>query len=277
MKRVFAFTLLGLATIIAFTITVFLYSKNLGKGALQVTSEPNSKVYLDGKLIGQTPLSKTESQDMIEEGLHAIKLVPVEGSFSAFEQKIPISPKVLTVVDRTFADNSGSSGSVISLSKLPDKNDIALSVISFPDKAKVFLDTNEIGQTPLALNNITESDHEIKLTKSGYKDKTVRIRTIKNYRLESIIYLSANPQEASSSASVSAKIVTPSVSQVLILQTPTGFLRVRSEPSLAGLAIGQVLPGEKYDLLDERNNWFKIKLSNGKEGWISGQYSQKQP
>lgn len=276
MKRVFAFTLLGFITIVAFAITVFLYSKNLGKGALQVTSEPNSKVYLNGKLIGQTPLSKNESQDMIEEGLYTIKLVPTEGNFSSFEQKIPISPKVLTVVDRTFADNSGSSGSVISLSKLPDKNDIALSIISFPDKAKIFLDSNEVGQTPLSLNNITESDHEVKLRKSGYKDKTVKIRTIKNYRLESVIYLSANPKEASSSATVSA-VTIPTVTKVIILETPTGFLRVRDDASLGGNQIGQVLPGEKYDLLDEKNSWYEIKLKDGKTGWISTQYAQKQP
>lgn len=276
MKRVFAFTLLGFVTIIAFAVTVFLYSKNLGKGALQVTSEPNSKVYLDGKLIGQTPLCKCETQDMIEEGSYTIKLISTEGNFSPFEQKIPISSKVLTVVDRTFAGKSGSSGSVISLSKLPDKNDIALSIISFPDKAKVFLDSNEVGQTPFALNNITESDHEIKLTKLGYKDKTVRIRTIKNYRLESIIYLSANPQEASSSATTSA-ITIPSVTKIIILETPTGFLRVRDDASLGGNQIGQVLPGEKYDLLDEKNSWYEIKLKDGKTGWVSTQYAQKQP
>lgn len=275
MKRVFAFLVLLLVTIIAFGITVFLYGKNLGKGALQVTSEPNSKVYLDGKFIGQTPLCKCDTQDMIDEGSYTIKLVLTEGSFSPFEQKISINPKVLTVVDRTFADNSGSSASLINLSKLPDKNSLSLTVISFPDKARIFLDGNEVGQSPLSINSITESDHELKLTKSGYKDKIVRIRTIKGYKLESVLFLAANPQEASASASQSAKVTLPSISQVLILDTPTGFLRVRDDGSLGGNQIAQVLPGEKYDLLSEKNGWYEIKLSNGKTGWISTQYAQK--
>jgi len=275
MKRVFAFFLLFLVTIIAFGITVFLYSQNLGKGALQVTSEPNSKVYLDGKLIGQTPLCKCEAKDMINEGTYAIKLVSTEGVFPSFDQKISINPKVLTVVDRTFAENSGASASVISLSKLSDKNDISLTIISFPDKAKVFLDGNQIGQSPLSINSITESDHELKLTKTGYKDKIVKIRTIKGYKLESVLFLAANPKETVTPATASA---TPalSVTKVLILQTPTGFLRVRSQASLAGSQIALVYPGETYDLLSEQGNWFKIKLSGGIEGFVSSQYSQKQ-
>lgn len=276
MKRVFAFTLLAFITIIAFAITVFLYTKNLGKGALQVTSEPNSKVYLDGKLLGQTPLCKCDAQNMVDEGSHTIKLVPIEGSFPPFEQKIPISSKVLTVVDRNFQDNSSSSGSIISLSKLSDKNSLSLTVISFPDKATVSLDGNQVGQSPIALKDITESDHDLKLSKSGYKDKTVRIRTVKGYDLQTIIFLAASPQQASQSASQSASIA-PSVTQVLILQTPTGFLRVRDNPSLSGNQITTVNPGEKYDLLQETSGWFEIKLKDGSSGWVSSQYAQKQP
>lgn len=276
MKRIFAFTLLAFITIVAFAITVFLYTKNLGKGALQVTSEPNSKVYLDGKLLGQTPLCKCDAQNMVDEGSHTIKLVPIEGSFPPFEQKIPISSKVLTVVDRNFQDNSSSSGSIISLSKLSDKNSLSLTVISFPDKATVSLDGNQVGQSPIALKDITESDHDLKLSKSGYKDKTVRIRTVKGYDLQTIIFLAASPQQASQSASQSATIA-PSVTQVLILQTPTGFLRVRDNPSLGGNQITTITPGEKYDFLSEQSGWFEIKLKDGSSGWVSSQYAQKQP
>jgi uncharacterized protein YgiM (DUF1202 family) len=60
------------------------------------------------------------------------------------------------------------------------------------------------------------------------------------------------------------------------LQTPTGFLRVRDQASLNGAEIGQVKPGETYALLDEQTGWYQIKLTNGKTGWISSQYAQKQ-
>lgn len=273
MKRVFSISIASLLAILAFGISVFVLNKNLGKGALQITSEPVSRVYLNGKLIGQTPLCRCELKDMLDVGNYNIRLVPTEGNFPPFEQKIPISAKVLTVVDRTFEDGGGSSGSVITLSKLSDKKDIALSVLSFPPQAKVILDSGDLGQTPLKTSDVTESDHEIKLSKNGYKDKLIRIRIIKGYQLSTIVFLGVNPPSSPSATSSPA----PSVSKILILDTPTGFLRVRSEPSLSGAQVGQVLPGEKYDLLDEQSGWYKIKLKDGASGWVSSQYSQKQP
>jgi len=273
MKRPFAIAIASFVAIVAFAVSVFLLNKNLGKGALQVTSEPTSKVYVNGKFIGQTPLCRCELKDMLGLGDYNIRLVPIEGNFAPFEQKIPISAKVLTVVDRTFAEGGESSGSVISLSKLANKSDISLSVISFPSSAKLILDSGELGQTPLKTSDITESDHEIKLTKDGFKDKEIRIRSIKGYQLNALVFLGANPNQASPSATASP---VPTISKILILDTPTGFLRVRREPSIASDEIGRVLPGEKYDLLEEQNSWFKIKLKDNSSGWVSSQYSQKQ-
>ncbi len=275
MRRLLAISVASFAAIAAFGISVLLLNRNLGKGALQVTSEPSSKVYINGKLIGQTPLCRCELKDMLDIGEYNIRLVPLEGNFIPFEQKIPISQKVLTVVDRSFGEGGQSSGSVINLLKLQGKNDISLSVISFPPSAKLFLDSTELGLTPTKTSDITESDHEIKLTKNGYKDKIVRIRTVKGYQLNALVFLGSN--EAASSPSATTTPSPVSVTKILILDTPTGFLRVRDSASVGGNQVGQVLPGEKYDLLEEQNGWFKIKLKDGTVGWVSSQYAQKQP
>lgn len=273
MKRPLAITLASLAAIAAFGISVFILNKNLGKGALQVTSEPVSKVYLDGKFIGQTPLCKCELKDMLNVGDYTVRLVPTEGNSTPFEQKIPINQKVLTVVDRSFGEGGQSSGSVITLNKLVSNSDISLSVISFPSSAKLIFDSTDLGKTPVKTSDVTQSDHDIKLTKEGFKDKEIRIRTIKGYQLNALVFLGANPKEATPSATTSPSL---SVTKILILETPIGFLRVRSEPSLNSSQIGQVFPGEKYDLLDEQEGWFKIKLKDGSSGWVSSTYSQKQ-
>ncbi len=52
-------------------------------------------------------------------------------------------------------------------------------------------------------------------------------------------------------------------------------LNVRDETSLNGRIVGKVSKGETYTLLKEDNNWYQIKLSNGKKGWIAGWYVQK--
>ena len=69
----------------------------------------------------------------------------------------------------------------------------------------------------------------------------------------------------------------PKQEEVEILSTPTGFLRVRSEPSTAGEEVAQVEPGDRFPYLDkdEDTGWFKIEYEDGEEGWVSNQYAKK--
>ena len=279
-KTLFIITPILLAMVI-FVIIFIVVNKNTGKGALQVTSTPISKVYLDNKLIGQTPLCKCEVNDMIATGVHSVRLVPVQRDLEAFEEKITITSSVLTVIDRTFGPGASSQGSVISLTPISDKKDAQLLIVSFPNKSQVFLDSNLSGTSPLLLKNLTVSDHEIKLTKDGYKDKTLKIRTVSGYKLEALVFLGVNLATATATASAlpspsPSVSPTPAVSiKVLILNTPTGFLRVRQDATIAANQIGTVNPGEKYDLVAEKPGWFEIKLTNGQTGWVSSQYAQK--
>lgn len=275
MKKLLYIFIPILIAVVLFGLVLFLLSAKKEKGALQVTSDPASKVYINGVQIGQTPLCKCELKDMLEAGGYTIKLVPISGNFQPFEQKITISSKVLTVVDRNFGPTGLENASIISLTQISDSKDAQISVVSFPDAVQVFLDNNLEGQTPILLKNITDSDHELKLTKEGYKDKIVRIRTVLGYKLDALIFMGINPEVATASAipvSTSSAVV---ASKVSILNTPTGFLRVREEASISSKEITQVKPGESYDLLDEKSGWYKIKIDNKTSGWISSQYAKK--
>nr|MBI5455646.1 PEGA domain-containing protein [Candidatus Levybacteria bacterium] len=277
MKKIFYIAAIFLLAVVVFGIVLFVLSKNKEKGALQVTSEPKSSVYVNGKKVGQTPFRTSELRDMFEAGNYTVKLVPILGNFEPFEQKITISPKVLTVIDRNFGPTGLESGSVISLKEISDKKDAQISIVSFPDSAQVFLDNNLEGQSPMLLKNITASDHEIKLSKEGYKDKISLIKTVLGYKLEILIFIGINPNVASASAAINS---TPSASlslstKILILETPTGFLRVRKDASLGALEVARVKPGDTYDLLEEKNNWYKIKIDDKTSGWISSQYAKK--
>lgn len=279
MKKVLLIILPPLVAIIIFIIVTIILNKNAGKGALQATSVPKSKVFLNGKLLGETPFCKCEQNDMLDTGEYTIKLVPDDNKFSPFESKITISPSVLTVVDRTFGEGGFSQGSIIDLTPISDKKEAQILIVSFPDKANVYLDNNLSGISPLLLKNITESDHEIKLSKEGYKEKAVRIRAIKGYKLESIVFLSINQNITNASSSALPElspVPSPSQNQVTILNTPTGFLRVREEAAISSLQIGSVNPGEKYELISEKNGWFEIKLEDRKTGWINSQYAKKE-
>jgi hypothetical protein len=265
---------------IFFTIAFFL-SQNGGKGALQVTANPNSNVYLNGKLIGKTPLCKCEGNDMLPVGDYNIKVDPGNVDLASFEEKITVSKGILTVVDRTFGKGVTSDGSIISLTPLDDPKAVQLLVISFPDVSQVSVDSSPAGTTPLLVKDITESDHEITIKKDGYRDKTIRIKTIAGYKLTVEAFLgvsvgapvSPTPTIAAPTASPSA---TPIPAQVVILHTPVGFLRVREASNAASAEVARVSQGETYTLLQEADDWFEIALPSGKEGWISKQYAKKQ-
>lgn len=276
MKKILLYLIPFLIVIIIFSALVYVLNQKSGKGALQVTSTPQSKVYLDGKFIGTTSLCKCESSNMLQVGDYTIQLIPLEGDFRPFQEKITINKSTLTVVDKTFGAGGASQSSIISLFPLSDKERIELLAISFPEKANVFLDNNPVGITPLRLTNITESDHDLKITKDGYIDKLVKIRTTQGFQLKSIVFLGVNPNVASSSGEPSAtSSAIPTVSEIVILDTPTGFLRVRESDSLASSEVDKVNPGDTFDLISEKEGWFEIKLKNGKTGWISAQYAKK--
>jgi uncharacterized protein YgiM (DUF1202 family) len=76
-------------------------------------------------------------------------------------------------------------------------------------------------------------------------------------------------------ATSSALIADPSKPYVVIKDTPTGFLRVRIEPSTSASESGRVKPGEKYSIVDEKSGWYEIKFDGVNNGWISGQYTSK--
>ena len=275
MKRLLFYIIPLLGVLIIFAAIVLFLNKNSGKGALQVTSVPASQVYLNGQLIGETPLCKCDTKEMIPIGNYRIRLIPKEGDSKPYEEQVAINKSTLTVVDRTFGENS--SGSVITLMPLPNKKETELMVISFPDKTNVFLDNNQKGVTPILLKDVIESDHELKLTKEGYLDRTLRIRTTSGFRLKSIVFLSVNPSIASTSSQTPLSTPQiPKVEKVTVLDTPTGFLRVRADSSITSSEIGRVPPGDSLELVGEKEGWFEIKMTDGKTGWISSQYAKKQ-
>src|SRR5438105_4070187 len=108
MKKLLLFVIPILLAIIVFIVLYFLLGKQEGKGALQVTSLPKSNVFLNGKMVGQTPLCKCEGTNMLPVGSYTIRLEPQDTTLSAFEEKIKITKSILTVVDHTFAKNLSS-------------------------------------------------------------------------------------------------------------------------------------------------------------------------
>ena len=271
MRKLILFLLLLLIITIIFLLSVLVLGRDSGKGALQVTTVPESQVFLDNKFVGKTPLCLCELPQLLEGGDYTIKLIPLNKDLKTSQQKITIYPGILTVVDRTFdANSAASSGSLITLSP-SSKGKAELMVISFPGNADVVLDSEIVGKTPLLTEDITASDHEIKILKDGYKEKILKVKTIEGKRLEANVVLGIKTTEDSEE---DEKAQTES-SKVIILATPVGFLRVRKENSVNSAQVATVNPGDELKLLSEVKGWYEVKLENGTTGWISAEFARK--
>jgi len=69
-----------------------------------------------------------------------------------------------------------------------------------------------------------------------------------------------------------ATTTSASVTKLQVTQTPTGFLNVRQQPSTTSQLVTKINPGETYEYIAQKSGWYEIVLSDGTNGWVSGQY-----
>ncbi len=251
-------------------------------GGIFVDSNPASSVYINGNLVGKTPYSGT-----YETGQINLKLVPeiADRSLVPYETKVTLISKIQTVIRREFGKSEEeSSGDVISFEK-EGGSAPTLVVVSTPDNAQVSIDGVPRGFAPYKTSSISPAQHQITVKSPGYMDRIMSVKPLAGYRLT--VFVKLGKGESSIDGNTPTPSPTPSAESkvyVLISQTPTGFLRVRTEPGTKGKEIAEVKPGEKYQFLEEDpvTGWYKIQyqepkpgLPNGIQGWVSGQYAKK--
>ncbi len=247
------------------------------KAALQINTNTLANVYLDGNLVGKTPYSSSE----LQAGEVLVRLVAeaTDQSYSPWEGKVKLVGGILTLIDQELTSSAlNSSGQILTLEKIKDKQTALISVITEPDGALIKLDGETKGFSPINIDSVPAGDHEIVLSKEGYTDKTIRARSVASYRLVvnaklgqvSLPQTTPTPVPSGAVGLGDTGLTKP---YVTISETETGFLRVRSTPS--GTQLTTVKPGESFALVEEDKGWYKIEYEKGKEGWISSQYAKK--
>lgn len=227
--------------------------------ALQVSAKPDASVFLDGKHLGKTPYYS----DQLKAGTYTLKISASEASYI---EKVTLKSGSLTVVSRELNDNPlAQSGEVLWL-----EEGKGIFVSSSPPSADVVIDGNLKGKTPLLLNQIEEGEHKVLLSHDSYQDLEFSIKTSKKNRLIANVVLASDIAKSSKIE----KTETQQSPQLEILKTPQGFLRVRREPALDAPEVGRVNTGDKFDIIQETEDWIKISFE-GKLGWISAQYTKK--
>lgn len=247
-------------------------------GGVLVNTSPESSVYIDGNFMGKTPYRGTNVASKID-----LKLVPTitDQNLIAYETKVNLSPGTETVIDREFGTTEdASSGDVLSFDGIGGSN-AGINIVSTPDNSQVSIDGVVQGFSPYSLSSVTPGSHKVAVESPGYEERTMNIKTQAGFRLTVYAKLAKSvPITASPSPSPTPIVV--SKTYVIIGQTPTGFLRMRTEPGTGGEEIAELKPGSKYTFLegDITTGWYKIQyqdpmpgLPDGMTGWVSNQYS----
>lgn len=274
------------------------------KSGLQIVVNPQANIYLDGKVLGQSPfISQT-----LKAGQYTVKVSATDPTLTPWEGKVNLTPGVVTYIERQLAtDPSKTHGHMLSYEKLTKKDSFEVSIISSPDTVSVAVDSAPLGFTPIKNDSVSVGPHTFTLTSPGYQDKVIRATVQAGQRLIINAQMSTQtivaptvtpppsviePTPASSSANpaptkkaeitplpkqaTSSAIATP---YVQILDTPTGFLRVRSEPSSSSNEVAKVNPGDKFSFVqkDSNSSWYQIIYTGTSKGWVSAQYAKLFP
>ncbi len=292
MKKKLAFLLVLVVLFILFLVVrEVIFNKEGNTGRIKIVSSPSAGVFIDNTAIGKTPF-----EQKMKEGEYTIKLIPegVSKDIVSWQGKVQVHKDSLTYINRELGSSEVSSaGEVFTVSKMekkPSNNNFGeVYVETDPPGAIVYLDNDEKGVSPLVLEEVTKGDHEISVFLPGFFRRTHKINVDSGYRTNSTFKLAVDQtkkdinqlrqeKEAERKAAVEATksaTVKESSTQIVIQNTPTGFLRVREEPNTEAAEVTRVEPGEKYALLEEGDGWFKIKVDES-EGWVSSDYAIKE-
>ena len=267
------------SVILILSLVFFLVGYFRPKSAgINVQTNPAAAIYIDGEMVGRTPYEGTVDPKEV-----VIKLIPesFEKPLAPYETRVNLVSGIETIIQRDFAESeANASGAIISFEKDGGK-EVAIAIISQPDSAQVTIDGQVKGFTPYKSSNITEGEHTIAVSAPGFQEKSLTVHTYEGYKLTSefkLAPLAETEDVEEDSLPPEAEEIDEQKDQMLeILDTPTGYLRVRAEPSTGSSEVGRVDPGKTYRLIEENTTagWYKIEYIEGKEGWIAKQYAKK--
>ncbi|MCR4306060.1 MAG: PEGA domain-containing protein [Candidatus Daviesbacteria bacterium] len=227
---------------------------------ISILSEPTeAAVFLNEKEVGKTPF---EDKDLAV-GEYVIRLVKEK---SSWQGRVKLTPGTITVINRDLAEDPVSSAGE-TLTLIRGKG---MTIISNPTGALVEIDGKPYGSSPLTAD-IETGQHTILLSHTNYLNRSIRADLPDNFNL----MLSVNLALSEADLSTTTTPVTTITPEVVVKQTPTGFLRVRDKAGLNGKEIAQVRPGDSLVFLEEIGSWIRVRLSSGTEGFVSSAYVEK--
>lgn len=274
-------------------VRFFILDKQNEYGKIKIASSPTASIFLNSTFIGKTPF-----EDKYKVGEYLLKLIPeaTATDTASWNGKINIYKNSLTYVNRELGSSDiASAGEIFTTVKMTKKplnsESGEIYVETEPQGAIVTLDGDEKGVAPALMENVSRGDHELSVFMPGFFRRTQKINVDQGFRVNAAFKLAIDqsssfvkePDDKTKTASNSGSVV--SKTYVKIKANDQGWLRVRVDGAIDASESAKVKPGEKYEFLDEKTGWFKIKYNDNKdglvegnftEGWVSSEYSAKE-
>jgi len=154
----------GIGLLVVGGLGFLIFSKVLskpGKAALQITSTPNARVFLNGEDTGKiTPFF----DDQLEVDEYTVKLIPEDTGegLVPWEGKVNLVANIVTSISyRLGASEESLSGEVLSLEKIGDAKTSSLAVISQPDEGLVKINGESRGFAPVSVENLPAGEYQL--------------------------------------------------------------------------------------------------------------------
>ncbi|HAT73683.1 MAG TPA: hypothetical protein DCS08_01605 [Candidatus Moranbacteria bacterium] len=155
---------------------------------------------------------------------------------------------------------------------------IVLGVAGFVEYKKYKKEQRETAKTSILDESRTQpkneagEDKEKKILSAvAGIEKTAKEKSKSNERVQELIKEDEKTED-SIVEEKEIKIETAKISELIVKETPTGWLNVRDDASASGNIIAKIYPKEKYIFSETKNGWYKIILKDKKEGWVIGDY-----
>lgn len=260
----------------------FWFDKDNPNDTLRIVSEPSgASVFIDGSEIGKTPFSSAaittgdyelkislDGYETQTTRLHIQKGYTLNGSIKLFPYPVPS-------VVVAFEGSAGLYDASSDNTALTSDTQSWVAGILYWNKTRginidsVGLNKEKIFDYFVDYNgNIFNSEGNLIQTKEEFDSLVDTRRGAYLGRKsdgEGITKEARDALNTLSALGLASKTAT-------ILETPTGWLRVRSEASLNGTELTQVTSGSSYAVLEETTGWVKIKVSETVTGWVSSTY-----
>lgn len=230
------------------------------RAGVKILSTPEgAEVFINGSSVGKTPY---ESSDL-KAGTQTIK---VQAHDVIWQSKVDIKGGTKAIINRELSkDSTASAGEILTLEK-----GSGATVISGVSSADVEIDGKSVGKTPIWAE-VSTGEHSFVVSHVNYLKRSIRAQVPEGYTLIVNVDLAITEADLSS-------ITTPpttSTIKVVVKNTPTGFLRVRENANVNSKEIARVKPKDELVLLEELSGWVRVRLSDGKEGFVSSSYVEK--